>query len=306
MKRWWTTMETVPYFPGCTCKADALPFEVSAKAIMRELGYELREWDRWTCCGTVYSMASDDLIHQLGPARNLIRVQELGEDRVVAICSMCLSTLRLSAKMLAEDPERLAKLNDFLYDEVDYEGRVRVVHLLELLRDEIGFPAVRERVRRPLEGLRVAPYYGCTLVRPEETGIDDREQPTVMGDLLEALGAQVVDSPFKVECCGSYETVDRPEVVAQKCHRILADAVGRGADLVVTSCPLCEFNLDDRQGAIAAVAPDFPGIPVLYFTSLVAIAFDLPREEWGLESASVDPMPVLEAKVLSSREGGDG
>jgi heterodisulfide reductase subunit B len=299
-------METIPYFPGCTCKADALPFEVSAKAVMRELGIEMREWDRWTCCGTVYSMTTDDLIHQLGPARNLIRVQEQGSDRVVTICSMCYSTLKLSAMMFAEDEERLAKLNDFLYDEEDYRGGVRVMHLLELLRDDVGLDAVRSRVKRPLEGLRVAPYYGCTLVRPAEAGIDDREEPRVMHDLLEALGAQVVDSPFKVECCGSYETVDRPEMVAEKCHRILSDAIERGADLVVTSCPLCEFNLDDRQEVISAVAPRFTGIPVLYFTSLVAMAFDLPEEEWGLESAKVDPRPVLEEKVLSTSKKGGG
>ncbi len=299
-------METVPYFPGCTCKADALPFEVSAKAIMRELGIELREWDRWTCCGTVYSLTTDDLIHQLGPARNLIRVQEEGSDRVVTICSMCYSTLKLSAMMFQEDEEKLQKLNDFLYDEVDYEGGVRVMHLLEMLRDDIGFDAVKARVKRPLEGLKVAPYYGCTLVRPTEIGIDDREEPRVMHDLLEALGAEVVDSPFKVECCGSYETVNRPELVAEKCHRILSDAINRGADLVVTSCPLCEFNLDDRQEAISSIAPRFTGIPVLYFTSLAAIAFDLPEEEWGLESAKVDPRPVLEEKVLSIEEEGGG
>ncbi len=299
-------METIPYFPGCTCKADALPFEVSAKAVMRELDIEMREWDRWTCCGTVYSMTTDDLIHQLGPARNLIRVQEEGSDRVVTICSMCYSTLKLSAMMFDADEEKLQKLNDFLYDEVDYKGGVRVMHILELLRDDVGFDAVKERVARPLKGLRVAPYYGCTLVRPTEAGIDDREEPRVMHDLLEALGAEVVDSPFKVECCGSYETVNRPEMVAEKCHRILSDAIKRGADLVVTSCPLCEFNLDDRQDAISSMAPRFPGIPVLYFTSLMAIAFDLPKEEWGLESATVDPMPVLQEKVLARKgEGGD-
>lgn len=297
-------METIPYFPGCTCKADALPFEVSAKAVMRELGYELAEWDRWTCCGTVHSMASDDMIHHLGPARNLIRVQEQGSDRMVAICSMCYSTMALAARLFSEDEEKLAKLNDFLYDEVDYEGEVRVLHLLQLLRDDVGWEAVKDRVKRPLKGLRVVPYYGCTLVRPKEVGIDDREAPEVMEDLLRALGATVVDSPFKTECCGSYETVNRPELVAEKCHRILSDAVRREADLVVTSCPLCEFNLDGRQDAVRAVAPGFPGIPVLYFTSLMALAFDLPREEWGLESAEVDPMPVLEERVLSAK-GGD-
>jgi heterodisulfide reductase subunit B len=297
-------MDTIPYFPGCTCKADALPFEVSAKAVMRELGYELAEWDRWTCCGTVHSMASDDLIHHLGPARNLIRVQEEGSDRMVTTCSMCYSTLALAARLFDEDKEKLDKLNDFLYDEVDYEGNVQVLHLLQLLRDDVGWDAVRERVRRPLDDLKVTPYYGCTLVRPTEVGIDDRESPSVMEELLEALGATVVDSPFKTECCGSYETVNRPDLVAEKCHRILSDAVGRGADVVVTSCPLCEFNLDDRQETIGKVAPTFQGIPVLYFSSLMALAFDLPEEEWGLESAEVDPMPILEKRVLSGK-GGD-
>ena len=120
-----------------------------------------------------------------------------------------------------------------------------------------------------------------------------------------ALGAEPVDSPFKVECCGSYETVNRPELAADKCHRILSDALRREADLLVTSCPLCEFNLDERQELIASIAPGFKGIPVLYFSSLVAIAFDLPEGEWGLESAHVDPMPVLRAKVLDRKaEGG--
>jgi heterodisulfide reductase subunit B len=294
----------IPYFPGCTCKADALPFEVSAKAVARELGYELAEWDRWTCCGTVYSMASDDLIHQLGPARNLIRVQEEGSDLMVTICSMCFNTLRQSAELFHTDNEKLEKLNDFLYDEVDYEGGVRVMHLLELMRDEVGFDAISDRVKRPLEGLRVVPYYGCTLVRPTGIGIDDREEPRVLHDLLEALGANVIDSPFKVECCGSYEAVNRPELVAEKCHRILADAVAREGDIVVTSCPLCEFNLDEGQDLIGEIAPKFEGIPVLYFTSLVAIAFDLPEGEWGLDSATVNPMPVLLDKVLSTK-GGD-
>jgi heterodisulfide reductase subunit B len=218
---------------------------------------------------------------------------------------MCYNTLRQAADLLSGDEEKLRKLNDFLYDEPDYRAGVRVMHLLELLRDEVGWDAVRARVKRPLEGLRVAPYYGCTLVRPKGVGIDDRESPTVMHDLLRALGAEPVDSPFKVECCGSYETVNRPELAADKCHRILSDALRREADLLVTSCPLCEFNLDERQELIASIAPGFKGIPVLYFSSLVAIAFDLPEGEWGLESAHVDPMPVLRAKVLDRKaEGG--
>jgi heterodisulfide reductase subunit B len=294
---------SIPYFPGCTCKADAVGFERSALAVLRELGYELREWERWTCCGTVYSMASDDLMHQLAPVRNLIRVQEQGADRVVAICSMCYNTLRQAADLVRDDPEKLRKINDYLYDEVDYEGGVRVMHLLELLRDVVGWDAVTARVKRPLKGLKVAPYYGCTLVRPTSAGIDDREQPRVMHDLLAALGAEPVDSPFKVECCGSYEAVNRPDIVAAKCHRILSDAARRGADLVATSCPLCEFNLDEGQDRIRAADARFTPVPVVYFSSLMAIAFDLPEVEWGLEGSHVDPRPVIAAR--HAKRGGE-
>ncbi len=294
---------SIPYFPGCTCKSDALGFEQSSKAALRELGYELEEWERWTCCGTVYSMASDDLMHQLAPVRNLIRVQEQGADRVVAICSMCYNTLRQAADLVRDDPEKLRKINDYLYDEVDFKGGVRVMHLLELLRDVVGWDAVKARVRRPLKGLRVVPYYGCTLVRPKGVGIDDREQPRVMHDLLAALGAEVVDSPFKVECCGSYEAVNRPDIVAAKCHRILADAAKRGADLVVTSCPLCEFNLDEAQDRISSAVAGFKGLPVVYFSSLMAVAFDLPEAEWGLQGGHVDPRPTIAAKLAPRGEG---
>ena len=294
---------TIPYFPGCTCKADALGFEQSSKAALRELGYELKEWERWTCCGTVYSMASDDLMHQLAPVRNLIRVQEQGADRVVAICSMCYNTLRQAADLVRDDPEKLRKINDYLYDEVDFKGGVRVMHLLELLRDVVGWDAVRARVRRPLKGLKVVPYYGCTLVRPKGVAIDDREQPRVMHDLLAALGAEVVDSPFKVECCGSYEAVNRPDIVAAKCHRILADAAKRGTDLVVTSCPLCEFNLDEGQDRIRSAVAGFKGVPVVYFSSLMAVAFDLPEAEWGLQGSHVDPRQVIAARLAAKKEG---
>jgi len=294
---------TIPYFPGCTCKSDALGFEQSSKAALRELGYELKEWERWTCCGTVYSMASDDLMHQLAPVRNLIRVQEQGADRVVAICSMCYNTLRQAADLVRDDPEKLRKINDYLYDEVDFKGGVRVMHLLELLRDVVGWDAVKSRVRRPLKGLKVVPYYGCTLVRPKGVEIDDREQPRVMHDLLAALGAEVIDSPFKVECCGSYEAVNRPDIVAAKCHRILADATKRGADLVVTSCPLCEFNLDEGQDRIRSAVAGFKGLPVVYFSSLMAVAFDLPEAEWGLQGSHVDPRPVIAARLAAKKEG---
>jgi len=235
---------------------------------MDRLGWELAELPRWNCCGTVFSLATDDLMRHLGPARNFVRLKELGESRLLTLCSMCYSTLKRSAAFLAQDPERLQRINAFMDEEPDLEGVPQVLHLLEILRDEIGFERIEEAVERPLEGLRVAPYYGCTLLRPRGLGVDAPDRPQVMEELFAALGAEVVDSPYKVECCGSYLAVGRPDVVEARAGAILKGAESRGADLVATSCPLCQFNLQRQQAVTRHSSP----ITVVYFSQLLALA----------------------------------
>ena len=158
-----TDSKRLPYYPGCTLKTTAGNFEVSALASARVLGMELVEIPRWNCCGTVFSQTDDDLIHHVGPVRNLIRVQEMNRDgivkdeyRLVTLCSMCFNTLKRADLRMRENPDNLKTLNDFMNLEDDYEGNVEVVHLLELLRD-LGPEAIAEKVRNPLTGLKVAP-----------------------------------------------------------------------------------------------------------------------------------------------------
>lgn len=287
----------VSYYPGCSLKTEGSNFERSAIAVARELGIELKEMPRWNCCGTVYSLATDDLMHQLAPIRNLIRVQENGDKRVVTLCSMCYNTLKRANLRAKRNPDDLEKMNSFMDEEEDYEGEVEVLHLLELLRGQIGFDAIKGRVTQPLEGLKVVPYYGCMLLRPREAGIDDPERPTILEELLEVLGAEVINDPYKTQCCGSYHTVERPEIVARRAHAILSSAVARGGDVVALSCPLCKFNLDDRQKLVAELYPDFAPIPVLYFTQLMAIAIGLDEEVCEFDQHYVDPRPVLEEKL---------
>ena len=142
---------------------------------------------------------------------------------------------------------------------------MEVVHFLEILRD-LGPEVIGSKVKEPLEGLRVAPYYGCTLLRPKEIGIDDPENPTIQNDIIGALGAEVVDNPYKTVCCGSYQTVQEKVAVAKLAHDILSHARAAGADVVTTFCPLCAFNLDNRQREVRELDPGFEPMPVLYAT----------------------------------------
>ncbi len=287
-------MNTVLYYPGCGVADQAKSMEKTARAALAELGWEMREMDRWNCCGTVYSLATDDLMRHVGPARVLARAQQAGYDRLLTLCSMCYGTLKRSERFLSDDPERLERVNAFLDDEPDYEGGLHVVHMLELLRDVIGYAAVEERVVRPLEGLKVAPYYGCTLTRPRAVGLDDPERPTALEDLMTALGAEAVSTPERVECCGAFLTASAPDVVRRRVTAIAEAAVDREADLMVTSCPLCQYNLDTRLAEVRGNGG--PRIPSLYFTQLLALALGA---DPAVEKHAIDPLPILKTRGLS-------
>jgi heterodisulfide reductase subunit B len=272
-------------------------FEDSAIASLSFLGIEMVELPRWNCCGTVYSLTSDDLIHQVAPIRNLIRVKEARNTRVVALCSMCYHTLKRANKLVKEDQEKLDKLNNLMYREaVKYNGEVEVLHLLEILKNEVGFDQISKKVKMPLKGLKVAPYYGCLLLRPAEVGLDDPESPTILKDLLESVGAEAIDYPYETECCGSYHTVVNVNLVVERVHDILSSAISQKAEAIALSCPLCGFNLDHRQKEIKEKFPDFKSIPVFYFTQLLALSLGLDEKVCRFELNFIDPRPLLKSK----------
>jgi heterodisulfide reductase subunit B len=289
----------ISYYPGCTLKNHAKNFEDSTLCSLNKLGINVEELPRWNCCGTVFSLATDDLIHHVAPIRNLIRTKELDSDKLMTLCAMCYNTLKSANERLKSDPESLDKINDFMYREkIKYEGDVKVLHLLELLKDEIKFEAIIQKVIKPLKDLKVASYYGCLLVRPKEIGLDDVENPTILETLVTVLGAEPVDFPYKTECCASYQTVDKPEIVADRTHQILTSAQSHGADIVVVSCPLCAFNLDHRQKETLKQYPEFKNIPILYFTQILAIALGCSEDALRFDLHYIDPKPVLKEKGL--------
>jgi len=185
----------VSYYPGCTLKTKAKNLERSALATFDALGIEWEELPRWNCCGAVFSLSDDDLIHMVAPVRDLIRAKELGSDTLVTLCSMCYNTIARANDLMKNDEAKRQTINDFMDEEPDYFGDIKVVHFLDFLRDEVGWDKLKEMVKSPLKGLKVAPYYGCTLLRPEEVSIDHPDRPTVFGEFMEALGAEVVDFP---------------------------------------------------------------------------------------------------------------
>ena len=287
------------YYPGCTLKNHAKNFEDSTICSLNSIGVEVDELSRWNCCGTVFSLTTDDLIHHVAPIRNLVRAKEANYDKVMTLCAMCYNTLKRANLRIKNDPESLDILNNFMdREKVKYEGDVQVYHLLEFLKNEIGFENLAKKVVKPLKNLKVASYYGCLLVRPKEVGFDDMENPTILDDLMTELGADSVDFPYKTECCGAYQTVDRPDIIAERTKQILTSAMDRGAEIVVVSCPLCAFNLDQRQKQTAERYPEFKHIPVLYFSQPLAIALGCPEKSLRFDLNFIDPKPVLKEKGL--------
>ncbi|MCL0073640.1 CoB--CoM heterodisulfide reductase iron-sulfur subunit B family protein [Dehalococcoidia bacterium] len=301
-------MMNLSYYPGCTLKTKAKNFEDSAIAFMSTLGIDLIELPRWNCCGASYCLADDDLIHQVAPVRDLIRVKEqsvrgilpLKPPKVVTLCPFCYNTLKRANLIVKNDPSKKDTLNSFMDDEIDYQGEVETVHLLEVLRDDIGWEAIAEKVKVPLKGLIVAPYYGCTLIRPREIAIDDVERPTVLHRLMETLGATVVDFPLATECCGSFQSVSNPDLAAETAWNILTLAQRQGAEALVLSCPLCEYNLGFQQKLMMKKHGEFKGIPTPYFTQLLALALGAAPESCGFDQGYTDSRALLQSKGLLS------
>ncbi|CAH2603041.1 CoB--CoM heterodisulfide reductase subunit B [Rhodovastum atsumiense] len=288
------------YYPGCTMKNRAGNFEESILFSMKKLGVEIEELERWNCCGTVLSLSEDDAMRQLAPVRTMIRVKEANASRVMTACSMCYNTLKRANDRVKADPALLKRMNVFMADEaVDYEGDVEVVHTLEILRElKAGTKLISDMVGKPLKGLRVASYYGCLLVRPRSIAFDNVEDPVLLDELVRMLGGTTIEWSYKTECCGAYQTVDKPKVVADRTYRILSDAREQGAEMVAVSCPLCAFNLDHRQEITRSMYPDFEAIPIVYFTQLMAIAFGCAESVLKLDLHYNSPRPVLAERGL--------
>jgi len=288
----------IGYYPGCTLKTKARNLETSAFASFAALGIECEELERWNCCGAVYSLADDDLIHMVAPVRDLVRAKDQGMDTVVTLCSMCYNTLARANELMRKDQEKRKTINDFMDEETDYAGEVNVVHYLKMLKEFIGWDALASRLKAPLNGIKIAPYYGCTLLRPQDVAVDRADSPVLFEEFIRALGAEVVDYSSATTCCGSYQVLGNPDAALKVSFDILSDAHKHGADALVLTCPLCDYNLGRRQDAMMSRYDNAADVPVLYFTQLLAVALGVPVEECHFELNRASTLELLKSRNL--------
>ncbi|RKX71646.1 disulfide reductase [candidate division WOR-3 bacterium] len=273
------------YYPGCTLYNKAKDFDDSARRSCQALGIELVELPHWYCCGAIYPQSQDHKIPLIAPFRVLAKAKNEGLD-LVTLCSFCYHVLKRVNYAVNNDKEKLDLLNDFLNE--NYRGDQKVLHLLEVLRDDVGFDRLAQYQKKDLSKLKVAPYYGCYLLRPQrEIGLDDQENPMILNHFLSSLGIEVIDSPHKVECCGSYLVLVNRDATLAAVRRIIEGVKRLGAEAIATSCPLCHYNLDKFQAELKKEGLE--PIPVFYFTQLLALFLGLERISFTTNKVPVEP-----------------
>jgi heterodisulfide reductase subunit B len=288
------------YYPGCSQGSSAAEYDISTRACLGALGIACADVPDWTCCGSTPAHTVDHFLAGALAARNLKQAEAAGFDCVTTPCPSCLAALKTADAHLSE-PGYRAEVERLLG--APAPGPVQSKSTLQVILEQAGPEGVRAAVKKPLAGLRVAPYYGCLLSRPPGLmAFDDPENPVSMDQLLSACGATVVDFAYKTECCGAAFGMPRLDVMTRLTARILQAAVAAGADCVAVACPLCQMNLDLRQGQADAAAGKKSGLPVPYFTQLMAIALGLPDAAACLGKLVVPLEPALARAETRARE----
>jgi Heterodisulfide reductase, subunit B len=258
------------YYPGCTLKTKAKTLDVYARMSAKALGFELEEIKEWQCCGGVYPLGSDEIATKLSSVRALQDAKEKNQD-LITLCSACHHVLKRVNDDMKNVEDMKTRANNYMQLEEAYAGETNVIHFLEVLRDQIGFDKLKEKVVNPLKGRKIGAYYGCLLLRPSKVlAFDNPENPTIIEDFIRAIGAEPVVYPYRNECCGGYVSLKEPNMVQTMTEQIMDSAIGFGSEALITACPLCLYNLNKHASANQ--------IPVYYFTELLAEALGVQRE----------------------------
>ncbi len=258
----------VSYFPGCTLKNKAKDLDLYAYKSAEALGVTLEEIENWQCCGGVFTTAKNEVATKLSSVRALMEASAK-EQPLVTVCSACHNVIKQTNHAMQNDKEFSDKVNRYMQNDGSYNGEAEVYHYLEMLRDLVGFDTLRDKVVNSLNGKKIAAYYGCLLLRPNSVmKMDDPENPSIMEDFIKALGAEPVIYAKRNECCGGYVSVESPELAKKSSNSVVANAKAQGAEMIITACPLCKYNLV-KNGA---------DIPVVYFTELLAEALGVKED----------------------------
>jgi len=285
--------DSVAYYPGCSLHSTAGEFDGSARAVAAALDLHLIEPKGWVCCGSSAAHRIDPEAATALPMQNLSLIEQYGFKEVTMLCAACFNRHKSAQFEIRHDEQHKASLDEAA-DHV-YQDTVQVNTLIETILQHVGAAGVNARVKKPLAGLRVVPYYGCLLTRPPQvTEAEHPENPTDMDELLIALGAEVVDWSYKTLCCGAAHALTRPDIVRKMSGNLIDHAREAGADAIAVACPLCHMNLDTRQMQL----DHEDEIPVLYFTQLMALALELPLKAVALNKNVVDPRPLLKERGI--------
>lgn len=286
----------IAYFPGCSLHSTARDYDMSFQLVCRKLGIELQEIPHWVCCGASPAHVTSHLLSIALPCKNLVLAEEMGLNTVVAPCAACFNRLKVAKQEVAENSQLKKDVEEVLGK--PYGGKVEVKHPLQIIAEEIGLAKVEKMVRRELQGLKVASYYGCLLVRPlNVVSFDDPEDPQSMDDLVTALGGEALPWAFKTECCGASFSLSETDIVLELSGEILDAALEAGAECILVACPLCQSNLDLRQKGIEKRYGKRFNLPIIYFTELLGLALGLNMHELGLSKHIVDPCKLLQRKL---------
>ncbi len=256
------------YYPGCTLKTKAKDLDKYARLSAEKLGVTMEEIENWQCCGAVYPTARDEIATKLSAVRALDYAKHNG-GKLLTLCSACHNVIKRTNLDMKNDDNIRSKANAYLKLDEEYSGETEVIHYLEMLKNVVGFDNIKKAVVNPINK-KIGAYYGCLLLRPgKDMAFDNPENPTIIEDFIKAIGGTPVVYPMRNECCGAYVGLKDKELPKKRSEIVLSSAKEKGAELVITACPLCLYNLQVNGGGI---------LPVKYFTELLAEALGVKDE----------------------------
>ncbi len=280
------------YYPGCSAIGTSADYEASTRIVCTDLGFALNDLEDWNCCGSTPAHAVSTELSAALCVRNLDIAAKTKADKLLTPCPSCLSNLRHAAHRM-EDADFRARV-DSLLDDPSAESFPEALSVMQGLVDTYGIEVIAKRAAKKFNGIRLAPYYGCLMSRPHEImNFGNPENPQMMEDILKACGADVIDFPLKTSCCGASFGIPERPMTANLSGKILELAQNMRADAIIVACPLCQMNLDLRQGQAARAMKTKFNIPVLYFTQILGLAFGHKPENLGLNKLCVSPEALL-------------
>lgn len=284
------------YYSGCSLEGTASEYDASMRAVLKELDVNFREPDDWSCCGSTPAHTVNHVFAAALAARNLALVEKIGLNTIITPCPSCMMAFKKAQYGMTKSESFKNEVNELL-DE-PYECGVESKSALQVMYEDIGLDAISQRVTHALPGLKVAPYYGCILNRPPEVAqFDDPENPISMDKILSAAGVDVRDFAFKLECCGAAFGVVKREMVNQLTSKVLFMALDAGANCIAVACPLCQQNLDLRQGQVNSTTGSNFNIPILYFTQIVGLTYGLSPKALGMDKLIVSADQIVRSRV---------